>query len=641
MLPARRAESLNSPGRGSGRLLVVIVALFCSIARGGAQQDAPATPPAQPTQPATPTFRAGINFVRVDAIVTDNRGNPILTLTRDDFEVLEDGKPQAIEQFKLVDAAGGGERDDLPPQELRTRDDELLDAERDDVRVFAILLDDYHVPKTRSAIVRETLSGFIKNQVRPNDLLTVVYPLTPVRTLTFTRDHESVMRAIRTFDGRKGDYAPRNAVEEQHWRNLPAIERIRADIVVDALSALSIRLGSLREGRKSIILVGDGFSASPLRLRDIFRDANRNNVSIYPFDPCGLTGPAGFSDNGRLDCSGGRFRRDTLLTLADETDGRAIVNRNSVAEGLAQVARDSSYYYLLGYNSSTPANDGKFHEIRVRLKPRGFDVRARRGYWALTAAEVERAASARPVVLTPVQRALADIDIAADAKRLVRTWVGSERGADGKTRVTVAWETQASRDARPAAQPGRLTLTATDGSGVEIFTGGGSIAPGSQALTFDAPPGRLELRVSVEAAGNGETLDRNALSVEVPDLASSTAALSTPRVFAGRTANEFRAVAGNAAAIPTARREFLRTERLLIRFDAYGPGAERPGVTAALVNWTGSRLSDVTVAPAEAGGTHQISLGLGSLAPGDYAVEIVVKNETGEARQLVPIRVGS
>ena len=591
----------------------------------------------QQDPPQQPVFRAGVNFVRVDVIVTDRKGEPVTNLTKDDFEVFEDGKAQVIDQFRLIDATGAG-RDELPARELRTRDDELFDAEREDVRVFAILLDDYHVPRGRSMAVRDTLVEFIREQVRPNDLLTVMYPMTPVTTLTFTRDHESVIRAVRLFEGRKGDYTPRNAAEEQHYRNLPAIERIRSDVAADALSALSVRLGSLREGRKSIILVSDGFGASLQRLREVNRDANRNNVSIYPFDPCGLVAPGGFSPNGRPDCSANRFRRDVLLQLAEETDGRAIVNRNSLSAGLAQIGRDSSYYYLLGYTSPQPATDGKFHEIRVRLKTRGLDVRARKGYWALTAAEVIRAANARPVVLTPVQRALAAIDIAAEARHYVRTWVGYDRGDGGQTRVSVVWELLPRRDQQQREQPDRLSVTASSAEGKEYFSGDGPISVSPQRLGFSAPAGRMDMRLAVAAATTAETIDRDILNLEVPDLGTPTA-LSTPRVYAVRTANELRAVTGDAAAVPTARREFLRSERLLIRFDAYGAAAA--DVVAAVVNWTGERLAAVSVMPAEAGGTHQVTLSLGSLAPGEYAVEITAKGESGQARELVPLRVGS
>ena len=69
--------------------------------------------------------------------------------------------------------------------------------------------------------------------------------------------------------------------------------------------------------------------------------------------------------------------------MADETDGRAILNSNDLGRGLAQMMRDASAYYLLGYSSSAAPTDGRFHQIRVRVKRPGIEVRARRGYWAL------------------------------------------------------------------------------------------------------------------------------------------------------------------------------------------------------------------------------------------------------------------
>ena len=60
--------------------------------------------------------------------------------------------------------------------------------------------------------------------------------------------------------------------------------------------------------------------------------------------------------------------QDTLRILADETDGRAIVNQNDLDKGLRQIVSDSSAYYLIGYNSSQAPQDGKFHEIKVKVK---------------------------------------------------------------------------------------------------------------------------------------------------------------------------------------------------------------------------------------------------------------------------------
>ena len=119
--------------------------------------------------------------------------------------------------------------------------------------------------------------------------------------------------------------------------------------------------------------------------------------------------------------------QDTLRELADDTDGRAIVNRNALAEGLEQILRDSSLYYLLGYSSTTSKTDGKFHQIRVRVKRPKIDVRARKGYWASTAEDVSRAANPTPVVPQPIIEALATIAAPAQEGRLVRTWSVSPR----------------------------------------------------------------------------------------------------------------------------------------------------------------------------------------------------------------------
>src|SRR5262245_46593067 len=100
---------------------------------GDAQQAQPQTRPAQQQQqqqppPATdqpPVFRTGINFVRVDVIITDKNGNQVGDLQAADFDVTEDNKPQKIETFKLV-KLDGGRMDAIkePPKQIRTDYDE-------------------------------------------------------------------------------------------------------------------------------------------------------------------------------------------------------------------------------------------------------------------------------------------------------------------------------------------------------------------------------------------------------------------------------------------------------------------------------------------------------------------------------------
>src|SRR3970282_1911581 len=88
-----------------------------------------------------------------------------------------------------------------------------------------------------------------------------------------------------------------------------------------------------------------------------------------------------------------RASLDTLHVLANNTDGRAIVNRNDLAVGMKQIIRDSSGYYLIGYTSAAAPTDGKFHPIKVSVKRKGVDVRARKGYWAYTVEDAARASA--------------------------------------------------------------------------------------------------------------------------------------------------------------------------------------------------------------------------------------------------------
>src|SRR5688572_26301794 len=386
----------------AARVAAVFLLLLAGALQGASPQEAPAPAGSQPT------FRTGVNIVRVDAIVTDRRGDPVTDLTAADFEIVEGGKAQAIEQFRLVQADGQSDPDDPPVRIIRNRDDEEIETRREDVRIFAILLADYQVCWERTEPVRDALTRFVRTQLGPRDLVAVMHPLTQVRTLTFTDDHEDVVREIRQFTGRRGDYTPRNAIEEEHRnraRGAPGtIEAIRDAVVRDALTALAVRVGSMRDGRKSIVFVSEGFRSSfgsmALQLREVTKDANRHNASIYPFDARGFGTGFGSGSAARPGCPRGGSR-ETLRDLADDTDGRAIVDTNKFAEGLAQIVRDSSAYYLLGYTPLASHRDGKFHPITVRVKRPGVDVRARKGYWAPTLDDERRAANPTPDLAKP------------------------------------------------------------------------------------------------------------------------------------------------------------------------------------------------------------------------------------------------
>src|SRR3954467_12661553 len=196
--------------RSAIRTLLVtgLVAGALCTAGGRAQQDQQPAPDAPAGQPP---FRAGINFVSVDAIISDKSGANVADLKQSDFEVNEDGKPQTVESFKFIKLDAGTMPGPAgPPRAIRTDEDEESEAARDDVRLFAIFLDDYHVRKIQSVSVRDPLSRFVERQLGPSDMIGLMYPLQSVLNVRMTRNHGAIIQGIQKFTGRKYDYTPMN-----------------------------------------------------------------------------------------------------------------------------------------------------------------------------------------------------------------------------------------------------------------------------------------------------------------------------------------------------------------------------------------------------------------------------------------------
>jgi hypothetical protein len=113
-------------------------------------------------------------------------------------------------------------------------------------------------------------------------------------------------------------------------------------------------------------------------------------------------------------------------------------------------------------------------------------------------------------------------------------------------------------------------------------------------------------------------------------------------VFHARTVRELQQLKADSSAIPAIGREFSRTDRLLIRVNAYGPGPTAPKVSARLLARNGQAMSDLPVSTAEsADGPSQIEVPLGGIAAGDYVLEIDATGAGGDAQELVGIRVTS
>src|SRR5918995_1786591 len=208
-----------------------------------------------PPRQQPPPFRTGTNLVRVDVTVIDRRGEPVRTLTAADFEVRENGVPQPITSFKLLEATGQPTDDLSLP--IRSPEHAAAEAARDDVRVFLIFWDEYHIGEFTSSLrAREGLKKFVLEAFGPTDLVAFMDPLTTLDGIRFTRDRRELAEHVHRLKGRRGVYIPpRSVMEEAHLYQMRDIEGIRAQITVSALKAALLHLGSIRDGRKSLIFI--------------------------------------------------------------------------------------------------------------------------------------------------------------------------------------------------------------------------------------------------------------------------------------------------------------------------------------------------------------------------------------------------
>lgn len=576
-------------------------------------------------------------LIRMNAVVADARGRALTGLKASDFQLAVDGSPQPIESVRFVEADAAASSSDAP-EPIFSRADEEAVASEDGARLFAIFLDEYHVTEGPAVTrVRDVMTRFVQQTLKPRDLLLVVRPLDSLLTLRMTRDRSAALQAIAGFEGRRGEYDARNEFESSLIAGTPdRIEAVRSQVAASALNALATHLGMLGGVRKAMVFVSEGFVFTPRgrgnealpSIDTAIRMANRGGVSIYPFDPRGPEVDTSTKD------------REMLLALASQTEGEAIVDAKPEA-ALARVAAASGGYYVISFRAVSTTADGRFHPVAFRVNQPGTDVKARKGYWApspddaLRARLLARANEPKPVPEPPRR-----------ISPLIRPWFGIARGPSGKTEVDFVWE-PASRvpgDRARLSQPARLTFQAFATDGSQVFegvvkasgTGRPDVSGDSMRASFDATPGRLRLRMAIEDAA-ARPLDTDVRDLVV-DPMTAPVALGTPEVFRARNARDLRTFMADPEAVPVAAREFSRTERLLIRVPAYAPDGQ-PNITARLASRAGS-MRDLEVTSGPSPDRFQIDLPLAGLASAEYVVQLrVTVAGEGEARADVSFKV--
>jgi VWFA-related protein len=398
-------------------------------------------------------FGVEVNYVEVDVKVTDGSGHFISDLGPEDFTLLEEGEPQEIIFFSLVNL----DEKPSPEPEPTARMEPRVVSNRDELagevegQVYVLVLDDFHTEAKRNVTVRTTARRFIEKQLSPADMAVVVHTSGTAQGLT--RDRTLLLEAVDRFVGKKLRSASLELVdraqelelvmdedtmrEQQELRQRELLEgrdlgsRLkdplvqermhRADVTLALLSELSESLGELRGRRKIIVYFGEGIEFAgaygplqsgghdPSVLRQIERAAgiaDWANVSIYAVDPRGLM-PAGETmlSEGRLPKDMEwllgtaslqaamqnelHLAQDSLREITEETGGFAILDQNDLAAGLNRIVEDNSRYYLLGYYPSDQTHEDVYRKIEVRLNRPEWVVHAREGYLRFAKAETD------------------------------------------------------------------------------------------------------------------------------------------------------------------------------------------------------------------------------------------------------------
>jgi VWFA-related protein len=429
------------PLRPVVRQALLFLALLPMLA--GAQETKQAPPPASAE---TPTFPARVEQVTVDVVVLDKKAGPISGLTKDDFVLSEDGKPQPIVSFESVVVATPRPAAAVPAPAISSN----VVTEKRRARTFVILFDDVHLSADQAWRAKGVVSEFLNKAVSDGDQVTLVSAAGDAWwSATLPRGRDSLLAVLKRLDGRyvvdtspdrltdyealrievyqdpevaarvgrrfqaysaraqerPDSFAPGDAQTGERGIIDPLVRGRASEVYNQSTARNKITLAALEKaiqslagtrGRKSLVLVSQGF-VYDWELREMKRvvDASRRfNVPIYFIDTRGLVGmpdtlnaifgpPIDTRDVGVVL---GDITRDAegSESLALDTGGFAVKNTNDLSGGISRIAAESRVYYLLGFNPANPARDGKFRKIEVKLATarKGVDVRARRGYYA-------------------------------------------------------------------------------------------------------------------------------------------------------------------------------------------------------------------------------------------------------------------
>jgi VWFA-related protein len=352
-----------------------------------------------------PVFRGRIDLMQLDVTVLDKNGVPVRGLTKDDFTLLEDNKPQTIQGFSAVDVP---ERSAPVPAWDKTATPDVTTNEIDNARIFVLVLDDglgvgcctelgeevarpggnpplpsRQRPDPWAAKELQKTAGLFIDMLGPQDLAAVVFTGATYRSNQgLTADRNKLTKAVAAYPLNDGTLfldpgTPPGGRGGPPVKPIP--QCLASKQIVMMVDSVVTNLATLPDRRKSIIYFGGSlpWAASAgtqcgtyWMWQDVFTHAQQAHVTINPVQTAGLTagGPTGWNDR--------------YSAVAENTGGHAVVNTNDFGPGVRQIFLENSAYYLIAYQPAKDVADGTFRQITVKANRPDLEVRTRRSYWA-------------------------------------------------------------------------------------------------------------------------------------------------------------------------------------------------------------------------------------------------------------------
>lgn len=595
-----------------------------------------AAPLAQrPAQDAT-AFKSAVDLVLVDVVVRDRNGNVVRNLSADDFQLLEDGRPQQIASFGFedvsraaapvntldalsrVEAAANGVIDGSRAAATQPRPMAAEDLAGHRLMVLLFDLSSMQPEDVQSAI--DSAVTWTMKSMSPADLVAVATIGTALDVLTdFTSSTERVRTALASLSAASGmgttavdsstaatDEAAASQTADSTTTDASTqeLDTFNNDVRLRAITALAQALTPIQQ-KKAILYFSSGMARNgadnQVELRKAVNAAVRANVSIYPVDARGLQavvpgGSAREASRGGVSAFSGQAvaqqfsqladQQETLQSLASDTGGRAFVDTNDFGEAFARVVRDISAYYILGFSSTNTTKDGRFRKITVKLKNgNGLKLEAREGYFAdrdfahtgrtdREALLQEQLGAPLPATDVPVFMSSGWFRLAAD-----RYYVPLSIAVPGDAVPRTSDKTTLDvagfiRDER-GVPVGRIRDTLT------LPATAAEGKPAGQILYqtgVTLPPGRFTARVVVRENANGEmgTFEANLTVPELKkaDVKVSSIVLSTQLQPAGarRTTNPL--VRDGSELVPNLTHIISRDQKLYIYYEVYEPSTD-------------------------------------------------------------------